>query len=212
MRRTILTIVLAVGMSLASFAQVSFGVKAGLNLTSMSFDKSEWDKLFKDKNGFFFGPTVNISLPITGMGIDAAVLYDQREADASVYTDFSDKATTEKVKQKSIMIPVNFRVGFGLGDLVNFFAFAGPQFGFNIGDKSKDLFGAYEWAMKSSNLSANLGLGILIDNHLQVTANYNIMLGKTGEFKAKEGYEQMKDVLTGDAKANAWQIAVAYYF
>lgn len=212
MRRTILTIVLAVGMSLTSFAQLSFGVKAGLNLTSMSFDKSEWDKLFSNKNGFFFGPTVKISLPITGMSIDAAALYDQREAEASVYTEFSDKETTERVKQKSITIPVNFRVGFGLGDLANFFVFAGPQFGFNIGDKSKDLFGISEWTAKSSNLSANLGLGLLLDNHLQVTANYNIMLGSTGEFKAKDAYGQVKDVLTGDAKANAWQIAVAYFF
>lgn len=60
-------------------AQVQFGLKGGLNVTSMSLDK---DKLLDTENqaGFFIGPTVKFTLPIVGLGIDASALYDQREA------------------------------------------------------------------------------------------------------------------------------------
>jgi hypothetical protein len=50
----------------------------------------------------------------------------------------------------------------------------------------------------------------LLLSHLQLSVNYNINLGKTGELKTKSSSEQYSQVETG--KFNAWQIAVAYYF
>ena len=167
--------------------------------------------MFKNKAGFFIGPTVKFTLPIVGLGIDAAALYDQREADFEV-DNMSGGKETEKIKQQSIQIPINIRYDFGLGETASIFIFAGPQFGFNVGDKSKDLFGVSEWTLRSSNVSANVGLGVMLLKHLQLSANYNIALGKTGEVDLKQGWDATKDTVLGKAKTNAWQIALAYYF
>ena len=65
--------------------------------------------------------------------------------------------------------------------------------------------------MKSSNVSANIGIGATLSK-LQFTANYNIALGKTGEVDFKTGASTAWDTVTGKARANSWQLALAYYF
>ena len=148
-------------------------------------------------------------LPVVGLGIDGAVLYAQREAEIEGQTN-----NTEKIKSQSIQVPINLRYEIGLGESANIFIFAGPQFGFNIGDKTKSLSAlqddAKEWTLSSSNISANVGLGVTLMTHLQLSANYNIALGKTGEVEAKDVSSGIWDAVNG--KANSWQIALAYYF
>ena len=202
MKKFFTLVVLLATMTVAAQAQVKFGVKGGLNLTNMKFDNSIIDK--SNQTGFFIGPTLNFTLPVVGLGIDASALYDQRSAEVN----------DEKLKQQSIQIPINLRYGFGLGNTASIYIFAGPQFGFNVGDKKTNLVNeALDWRMKDSSLSANVGLGLMLLNHLQVSANYNIAMGTTGEF------DILKDVpdaawkqVTGKTKANAWQLSVAYFF
>uniref|UniRef100_UPI004024B9B7 porin family protein n=1 Tax=Prevotella sp. TaxID=59823 RepID=UPI004024B9B7 len=162
-------------------AQVKFGIKGGLNVTSMSLDK---DKLLDTENqaGFFIGPTVKFTLPIVGLGIDASALYDQREAKIKGDINGNKVETSSKLKTQAINVPINVRYGVGLGSVANVFLFAGPQFGFNVGDKNQSLLkDAAEWKLKSSNFSVNVGLGFTVLSHLQVSANYNIACGKTGD-------------------------------
>lgn len=61
-------------------AQIQFGVKGGVNLSSFSFSNDADMLDSKNRTGFFIGPTVNFTLPVVGLGVDASVLYDQREA------------------------------------------------------------------------------------------------------------------------------------
>jgi hypothetical protein len=188
-------------MTVAAQAQVQFGVKGGLNLTNMKFDESVADK--SNQAGFFIGPTVKFTLPVVGLGIDAAALYDQRSA----------KVDDETLKQQSIQIPVNLRYGIGLGSTASVYIFAGPQFGFAIGDKVTEIANdAFAWRLKDSNLSANVGLGLMLMNHLQVSANYNIALGTTGEVDVNDAIGTAWDTAIGKAKANSWQLSVAYFF
>ena len=50
-------------------------------------------------------------------------------------------------------------------------------------------------------------------SHLQVSANYNIACGKTGDVNLSGvAGDVLKDLTSSDGRANAWQIAVAYYF
>ena len=205
MKKFFTLVVLLATISLAAQAQVKFGVKGGLNLTSMKLSKDVVDK--SNQAGFFVGPTIKFTLPVVGLGIDAAALYDQR----------SSKVADETHKQQSIQIPVNLRYGFGLGSTASIFLFAGPQFGFNIGDKTFSVDTAAKeisnWTLKSSNLSANVGLGLMLLNHLQLSANYNFAIGKTGDFEVFNATTSvLTDAVKGDTKANSWQIAVAYYF
>lgn len=194
-------------------AQVQFGIKGGLNVTSMSLDK---DKLLDTENqaGFFIGPTVKFTLPIVGLGIDASALYDQREA--KIKGDGDDKdITSARLKTQAINIPINLRYGVGLGSVANVFFFAGPQFGFNVGDKNKSIFqDAAEWKLKSSNFSVNVGLGFTVLSHLQVSANYNIACGKTGDVTVSDaaGATLQEKLGKNGGKANAWQVGLAYYF
>lgn len=182
-------------------AQIDFGVKGGLNVTSMSLDSKVLDA--SNQAGFFIGPTVKFTLPIVGLGVDASALYDQRSAKIKDETTNGERTA----KQQQIAIPINLRYGIGLGDAASIFFFAGPQFGFNVGDKEQKLWGVSDWKLKTSNFSINLGLGATLVKHLQVSANYNIACGTTGEIEATDA---VKSVVKG--KNNAWQIAVAYYF
>ena len=206
MKKFFTLVVLLATMAVAAQAQVKFGVKGGLNLTNMKFDNSIIDK--SNQTGFFIGPTLNFTLPVVGLGIDASALYDQRSAKI--------EGSDDKLKQQSIQIPVNLRYGFGLGNTASFYIFAGPQFGFNIGDKTTNLLNnALEWRLKDSNLSANLGVGLMLLNHLQVSANYNIALGTTGETNVNvlsSTTSTVANLVTGKTKANAWQLSVAYFF
>lgn len=208
MKKILMLIVVAVGISLPSQAQVKFGLKGGLNLTSMSFNKSSAENAIKNKAGFFIGPTVKIGLPVTGLSVDASALYDQRESKME-----GVNGQEETLKSQSLQVPINIRYGVGLGSVANLFAFAGPQFGFNLGDKSKEIFNnALDWTLRSSNVSANVGLGATLLNHLQITVNYNIPLGKTGEVELNDGADATLNTLTGKSKANAWQVSAAYFF
>ena len=210
MKKVLTLIVMAVAFAMPSQAQFKFGVQAGLNLTNISdfAPTQEYvQSAIKSKAGFFVGPTVKFTLPIVGLGIDAAALYDQREGKIEAGN------TSETIKSQSIQVPINVRYGIGLGSLAEIFAFAGPQFGFNIGDKTKDLYNdAAKWTLKSSNFSANVGLGAMLLSHLQIKVNYNIAFGKTGEVQVKDAATSAWDTVTGKAKANAWQLSAAYYF
>lgn len=208
MRKTLTAILLvaAIAVAMPTSAQVRFGLQGGLNLTNASLKDIEGS--IKSRTGFFIGPMVKFTLPVVGLGVDAAALYDQREAKSQ------DGSAT--LKSQSIQIPINLRYAFGLGSLAEVFLFAGPQFGFNIGSKDKTLeeqanIARTTWTLATSALSANLGVGATVLNHLQLKLNYNFALGKTGEFKftdLQRNYEQTK----GNAKLSAWQISAAYLF
>lgn len=188
-------------------AGINFGLKGGLNVTSMSLDSKVFDA--SNRAGFFIGPTLKFTLPIVGLGIDASALYDQREAKLTV----GEAKTKESVKTQAINIPINARYSVGLGSVASVLFFAGPQFGFNVGDKDVDLGGDSRWKFRSSQFSVNVGAGFSFMNHFEVTANYNIACGKTGDATLSKTLSEMVGSATKDnGRANAWQIALAYYF
>lgn len=192
---TVVVLFAALMTAVPAKAEVKFGLKGGLNLTSMSLDANAISK--SNQAGFFIGPTVKFTLPIVGLGFDASALYDQRKAEVD----------DTSIKQQSIQIPINLRYGIGLGSTASIYFFAGPQFGFNVGDKNI-VSSAGEWTFKSSNVSANVGLGLMLLGHLQISANYNFGLGKTGELTENTVPNQIKE----NGKLNAWQIGLAYFF
>jgi len=146
---------------------------------------------------------VKFTLPIVGLALDGSVLYEQRQ-----YKVSQANTADETIKQHQLAIPINVRYGVGLGDMANIFLFTGPQFAFNLGDKTSSLWSnASQWTAKSSNFSWNVGLGVTLLTHLQVTANYNIACGKTGEATV---LNTAGTIFKG--KSNAWQIGLAYFF
>lgn len=185
-----------------SQAQVKFGLKGGLNVTDMSLSKEVVDP--SNKTGFFVGPTIKVTLPIVGLGLDASALYDQRDA----------KLGEEKVSLRSINVPINVRYTFGMSSLAAIYLAAGPQFGYNIGDKNVfsyvDEEGAGGFELKKSNFSVNVGAGVTLMSKFEIGATYNIACGKTGEFNAIDAAG--KQIFSKGSRMNSWQVSAAYYF
>jgi hypothetical protein len=179
-------------IAMPSQAKVKFGLKGGLNVTNFSLNSDVFDA--SNRAGFYVGPTLLVQLPIVGLGVDGSVLYDQRSGKVE------SSGTEETIDAKSIAIPLNLRYNIGLSSLASIFFFAGPQFDFNVGDDYDDI----NWKWKDSNISINLGAGLMLASHLQINANYNIQCGKTGEFEASDAF--------GKGKMHSWQIGLAYYF
>lgn len=213
MKKIFALALVALGMMTANpaQAQIKFGLKGGLNITDMSMDSKVLDA--SNRAGFFIGPSVKFTLPVVGLGIDASALYDQREAKLKGEVSGYGADLNTKVKQQAINIPVNLRYTFGLGDIAGVYLAAGPQFGFNVGDKNFDMLKADNYKLKSTNFSVNVGAGVTLINHLEIGFNYNIACGKTGEVTGKSvATETIKNLLDSEGKSNAWQISAAYYF
>ena len=190
-------------MTMAAQAQtgVKFGVKGGLDIQNMKFDESVFNT--DNKVGWFVGPTLQISLPVGGLGIDIAGLYDQKTTDVN----------GESIKQKSILVPVNARLKLGLGSTAGLYVAAGPQFAFNVGDdefkwKKDDIENTFQ--LKKSAFSVNLGAGVYLSEHLEIGFAYNIALGSTADATWKKATDAA--LHDDDTKPKSWQISAAYYF
>ena len=190
-------------------AQIKFGLKGGLNVTNMSFSEEVFDA--SNKTGFFVGPMVKVTVPVVGLSFDAAALYDQKEADVQ-YASGEGELGKVNVKQQSINIPVNVRYGFGLSSLANLFLFAGPQWGINVGDKNFKWNESSSYSLKKSNFSVNVGAGVTLLNHLQVSANYNIACGKSADASLSKALDAVANAGKDKSHNNSWQIALGYWF
>ncbi|MCF0243935.1 MAG: porin family protein [Bacteroidaceae bacterium] len=200
MKRLIL-ILSCVIVTLTASAQLKFGLKGGINFTDLKIDNFN----VKNRNGFFVGPTIKFKIPVLPLALDFAALYDQREAEINLYNEDNENIGT--IKRQAINFPLNLRLGLGLGSSFELFVKAGPQVGFNVGGKSV-LKAVQEWTWKSSEFSVNVGLGMTIAKHLEISANYNIVCGSSGEtiYTIDGVKESMRN------RSNAWQVGLGYYF
>ena len=176
-------------ISVPANAQLKFGVKGGLNISKLNISESALST--DNRTGWFIGPMAEFTIPIVGLGVDAAALYSQSKLSA----DGSDATL------KSIEVPVNLKMSFGLGSTLGAYIAAGPQFGFNIGDKWDSIL-----HLKKNTTTFNVGAGVKLINHIQAGVNYNFALGNTAT---------IKDTLHNtdfDAKNNTWQVSLAYIF
>ncbi len=201
MKKIIAILLIVLSLHASASAQVKFGLKGGLDVINMSLSNNVFDA--SNRAGFFIGPMVKLTVPVVGLSFDAAALYDQKEAKVTV----DDNSTT--MKQQSINIPVNVRYGFGLSSLAQLFLFAGPQWGINVGDKDFKWTESGSYSLKKSNFSVNVGAGVTLLKHLQVSANYNIACGKTADMTWTNAKSKVE---TGKSHNNSWQIALGYWF
>ena len=191
-----LTLLLTFAWATPASAELKFGVVGGLNLSKMSFSGGDKGLLSSDNRcGWYIGPKAQFTLPLIGLGLDASIQYSQRRLNSSEY-EFSDSQT-----YKSIEVPINVRYTIGLSSLVSIYGATGPQFGFNC---DKSLFRDMDISVKDANVTWNVGFGLTLLNHLQVGAGYNFGIGKWAESKDPD--------VDLNAKANTWQVQVAFLF
>lgn len=203
MKKLFSTLLLATGLILGTAsakAQVDFGLTGGLNLNKISFNHVP-SVSSDNRAGWFVGPKVEFQIPVIGIGLDVAALYSQRRING--YEEHSEDATSTSTSYKSIEIPVNLRYSFGFSSLAAIFVATGPQFGFNVGDKSWKWNDTSNWELKKSNVSWNIGAGVKLLKHLEAGIGYNFAISKFAKNKNAEG---------GDFKVGGWTLQVAYFF
>lgn len=208
MKKIFATLVLSALMALPLSAQVKFGLKGGLNVTDMSLSSEVFDA--SNRTGFFIGPTLKVSLPLTGLAIDGSLLYDFRSAKVD-----NELNETKTIKQQQLAIPINLRYGVGLGSVASVFLFAGPQVGFNVGETDFNWKDTSNYSLKKSNFSVNVGMGVSLLTHLQLTANYNIACGKTADVTLVKAASDALGQVAGTqsrSRNNSWQVGLAYFF
>lgn len=189
-------------------AQVKFGVKGGWNLSSLKLN----DDMFTsdNKNGFFIGPMMKVSLPLTGLGFDIAALYDQREAKMRYADDVigGDLSRRTTIKQKTIDVPVNLRYSIGLASMANVYFFGGPQWSINVGDENFKWDSVSSYTLKKNTLSFNIGAGLTFLQHIQASVNYNIEASKSGKMEI----ERSDDGDWVKGRNHTWQVSLGYWF
>ncbi len=186
----------ALTCTLPSQAQVSFGLKAGINISKVSFNEDV--ATATNRAGIFLGPQMDIDLPFPGLGADIAVLYDNKNV------KFKSGKTTEKESLHYIDLPINVKYMIGLGRMSNIYFATGPQFSWNIGDT--DIL-QDSYTLKSSQFSWNIGAGVTVLGRVRLGYTYNIACGNTAEVK---GVSSLTDDF--NFKNNTQQIHFTYLF
>ncbi len=196
-------------------AQIKFGVKGGVNLVSFSNNKEFLDA--KYRSGFFVGPTLKADVATLPLGVDISLIYDQRSASVTNYLPndaaFPGNSLNEKIRSRTLNIPLNLR--FYVLDIGGLDAFvkAGPQVSTYLGDK-KVVEGItdYKEEWDEADYSVNLGAGFTISEKLEVSANCNIYCGKRKNASWSDAFEHTTQSVKHDMKKLAWQVGVAWYF
>ena len=181
-------------------AQVRLGVKGGLNIASVHFST---DVLQSDNvTGFQIGPMIEGSLPLVGLGFDAAILYAQKGLETKTV---SGEKTS--LKNDYIDVPVNLKWKLGLPVMKVYLA-VGPYVGFRVGgNKIWELPGSMVDQVKTKSFSAglNFGAGVELISHLQVGLNYG--LGLTNNYSMES-----LSLTKSDGKNRGWSVTAAILF
>ena len=203
MNYNIRTILLCICLLMLTSAQAQhkdhllrFGVKGGVNLVDYPFGHD----MLKSENreGFFVGPNILIHVPIVGLDVDLAALYNDRKTLA---------VNDEKIHQKTLDIPLYLRKDFSVIGPLGIFVGAGPQVSFQLGEKDFSFHDA-NWKLKESYLSINVGGGITLSN-LQLAVNYGIPIDNTGNVEWKETVDK---TFHAHSKDKMWQLSLSVLF
>ncbi len=194
MKKTIMILALAIVAlvgSQAASAQLRFGIKGGVALNKMEFDKSSLES--DNRAGFTGGIMLEFNLPVVGLGFDASAMYTHRSAKYS-----AGNAELTTLKRDYIAFPINLKYKFSILPMVKPFAFTGPEFGIRLSDEAD--------GAKYSRMSTswNVGAGVELLNHLQIAASYGIGLNKT--------VQDALGISNIDGKDKYWTITAAYLF
>jgi hypothetical protein len=181
----------------SSQAQIRFGVKGGVNLSSVSVN--DGNVIDKNVTGFHIGPSLEMLIN-DAFGLETSVLYSQKGV------KFKDGKNTSTNKNGYLEIPVNLKYLFNVSNNFKPYALAGPYINFRVSgdDNFNTSYGNVkeQWKAKSFGTGLNFGAGVQMLNFLQFGVNYSLSL--TNNYKTSHGDYSVKD--------RTWSIAAAILF
>ena len=175
MKRAFLLIFAFVALlSIPAQAQFKWGVKGGANITNVHISDLPKEAFSKGNlTGFHVGPMIEYIAPVVGLGIDAAILYSQTGTEIG----------TTKLKSDDLLVPLNLKWKIGI-PAVKLFVAAGPYIDFRLGGGKIWQVIKDEIKTKSFSAGANIGAGVELIKHLQISVVYQ--LGLTDNYSVKE--------------------------
>lgn len=193
--KIIIVIVLFLTATTAVQAQVRFGLKGGVTLNELKWDKNVLSS--DNRMGFTGGLMIEVGLPVVGLGLDASALYTHRENELI--------HEGQKLKRDYVDFPVNVKYKLQipvLAKVIAPFVSTGPDFALLLSDQDKGDFKARKW-----NISWNVGFGAELFRKLQIHANYGIGISKAFEYIGKQ-----VNSTSVEGKDRYWTITAAYLF
>ena len=198
MKRILPLLLLAALTVLPAQAKIfSFGITGGINIIKPSGDHWKAD----NENGWYAGVKTKFTLPVAGLGFDLAVTYSMEKI------SITDPATNQVAKDKIsyVSVPLNLRYDLSLpaiGNIVTPYLALGLQANYACND--------FETDWKNDNFSTkrmlwrlNLGGGVILFKHLEVSYRYGIPLGNTIEWK---------DMEKANIESGTHQVGLSVYF
>ena len=207
----LLSIIAVLGMTTVNAQEVKFGVKAGLNLASITGD--ETDNL-DGRTSFHLGAVAEISIS-DKFSVQPELLYSTQGAkyeDSESGSGFSyNEESTIKLDYINLPIMAKYYVSEGFSIEV------GPQIGFLMSAKedyeySETIDGetfsdSGEEDIKDSvsgiDFGLNLGLGYKLESGLNFGARYNLGLSNINDFEGSDEFKIQNSVI---------QVSVGYFF
>ncbi|MDL2255253.1 PorT family protein [Parabacteroides sp. OttesenSCG-928-G06] len=195
---SLFVVVVLTSFAFAANAQLRFGIKGGVNISTVSFDKDILST--KNVTGFHIGPMIEAIVPVLGVGIDAAILYTQKGMEFEGVDVLETKVGNEVVKIDYLDVPIHLKWKIEL-PLIKPYLATGPYLGFRL--SKNEIFNNLEDQIKAKTfgLGWDFGAGVEVLNHLQVGFNYG--LGLTDNYKL--GKESA-------GKNRGWMITAAIMF
>lgn len=190
----------------AADAQVKFGVRLGANMSRAYIDK----RIFVSDNrtGFVLGPTLDVKIPVLGLGFDLSAMYDYKTTVLDASEESGLNSGTKGLH--CFDIPLNIKWTVGNDKAISVYAAMGPQISWNIGGQSlKGILDTSQYTMRSSMFSWNLGAGFTFLRRIRLSYNYNIGIGETAEVNF---INSMGDAIHGKMRNNTHQFFLTYFF
>ena len=211
MKKLVVVLMMALLMISPANAQVRLGIKGGMNLSKLTFDKDVVSS--NNRAGFFVGPIFYVDLPfLPGFGFDLAAIYDRKGTTMTAVIDDQKYEKKGYVQFLDVPIDVNYKISFTRGFAI--YGSTGPQFSFNL--KQDDFKTIVDqranYKIKDSNFSWNVGFGMEIVRHFRLGYNYNIALGDWAEVKEDLTETVYQGLKNDKMKGSSHQVYLVYIF
>lgn len=197
LKKALLVAIVAIFTIGSASADFRWGIKAGLNFSDLNlknFQNSVTDP--GNRTGWQAGLMAEFTIPVVNIGADASLLYMRQNIDNNVASEaYSNK--------DFIDLPINLKWKIKLpvvGKVISPIIYTGPDFLFALNKNT-----IKDFKSKTCEVGWNVGLGLQLVNHLQVTAGYCFGLNSIAE-KMGVDAQDMK------VKKNYWSVSAAYLF
>ncbi len=186
MNKFLLTLFATLGLSAAASAQVSYGVKAGLNVPTIKFSSGNMSYKTDASTSFYVGGFVDATIA-PNLSIQPGISFEGKGGTfASDALDFGGNGTDAKLTLLYLEVPVNLVYYIPTGESGDFFLGAGPYAGFGVraigkADGESDSGSFDEAGLKSFDAGANFLLGYRLQNGLLFNAGYGLGLANASQ-------------------------------